>query len=270
MNESFFREQSSTLSLAAKQLPKDKQQEVATLYTFLKSIDYFVTKGKRKEFFQWSHDWQDSWNGELVDNAVIESFMDLSYKYQFERKWIESFFASKKFDLEKKVCEHIADTIWYMYGSAEVIGLMFCRICNLDEQCEKYAALMGRSLQYLSFIRNMRKHLQQQKMYIPVPKDMNGLSRPKTEKDRKAYTTHIQKQLTRYKSWMAEARKGFPFIPYKLRASVMTMADAYDWIAKQIERNPDVIFYKRIIIPTHIIKFYALRNKASAFLTKEN
>jgi phytoene/squalene synthetase len=63
---------------------------------------------------------------------------------------------------------------------------------------------------------------------------------------------------------MKEARKGLPAIPYKLRVSVMTMADAYDWIAKQIENHPNNIFHKKIIAPKRLIQFYGIKNKAAA------
>ena len=264
MISDYFSEQSSTLSEASNSLPKDKQQEVAAIYTFLKSLDASVSNHKRKEFFAFAQHWQDSWNGEVVDDAVTETFMELSYKYQFERKWIESYFASKKFDLEKKQCTTIADTIWYMYGSAEVIGLMFCRIANLPEEAEKYAALMGRAVQFVNFLRNWKLHVKQGKHYIPaLPAD------PKTNKERERFTEETRKQLKKFYSWLHEAKKGFPLIPYKLRVSVMTMADSYSWIAKQIERDPLRVFQERIRVPRHLMRFYTVKNKVQALFIKE-
>ena len=240
---SFFNKKSTTLSRVAKQLKPQQQKDIAILYAFLKSVDSFVLKDKKK-FLEWNRAWQEGMRGESVEDPVLEAFIDLAYKYSFEEKWIASYFSSKKFDMEGKSCKQLSDTIWYMYGSAEVIGLMFCRCLHLEDKAEKYAALMGRAIQYLSFLRNIKTHKAQGKHYITV-------------KNKEDILAHIK----RFYTWLEEAREGLQYIPYNERVAVMTMADSYQYLAKTMEKDPEIIFRQRIQVPESAIHIYALKNR---------
>ena len=65
---------------------------------------------------------------------------------------------------QKYAVQKRKETLTYIYGSAEVIGLMMLAILRPDlrtgeqaKQLQKYAALQGRAMQYINFIRDMQE-----------------------------------------------------------------------------------------------------------------
>jgi phytoene synthase len=52
----------------------------------------------------------------------------LSRKRNFKLEWVEAFFESMESDLAKKQFETIEGVEEYVYGSAEVVGLMMASI----------------------------------------------------------------------------------------------------------------------------------------------
>ncbi len=75
----------------------------------------------------------------------------VSRKNNFNMDWIESFLDAMQSDLTHKPCQTIEETLHYMYGSAEVIGLMMASIMGLTPAAADAAKLQGRALQYMNF-----------------------------------------------------------------------------------------------------------------------
>jgi phytoene synthase len=53
-------------------------------------------------------------------------------QYQIPHDWIQSFFDAMRQDLTKNLYENYAEVQEYMYGSAEVVGLMMTKIIGYD------------------------------------------------------------------------------------------------------------------------------------------
>ena len=47
------------------------------------------------------------------------------------------------------------ELIDYMYGSAEVVGLMMARIMGINREADFCARMLGRAMQYINFIRDI-------------------------------------------------------------------------------------------------------------------
>ena len=84
---------------------------------------------------------------------VIESFYEVSDKYQFEGEWLSDFHISMYQDLIKK--EHsVASMLEYCKGSAESVGMMMSKILGCDPRSEPHARALGRAYQIINFIRD--------------------------------------------------------------------------------------------------------------------
>jgi phytoene synthase len=81
--------------------------------------------------------------------------------------WVDAFLTAMKLDLFKSRYENIEQTNRYMYGSAEVIGLMLCKIMSLPIESYASARLLGRAMQYCNMIRDIAEDCQLGRQYIP-------------------------------------------------------------------------------------------------------
>lgn len=185
-----------------------------------------------------------------LNERIIKNLQHVVRKYDIDHTWIEAFFESMQMDIDKHVYKTVEDTMKYMYGSAEVIGLCMSKILGLPEEAFLYARLQGRAMQYINFVRDIAEDNRLGRCYIPE-KDLEhfglkDVSRSSMKKNPEGFKKCIELQLFRYREWQDEASEGFRYIPKKLRIPVMTAADMYAWTARQIEARPERIFTEKV------------------------
>jgi len=128
-----------------------------------------------------------------------------------------------------------------------VIGLCMARILDLPEQSLSSAAMLGRAMQYINFIRDIEEDNTLSRRYLPLEESSLGsLHHEEVIKQPTEFSAFILKQLQRYASWQKEAAKGYKYIPRRYRIPIMTAADMYCWTAKEIKKNPMIIFDKKV------------------------
>jgi phytoene synthase len=153
-------------------------------------------------------------------------------------------------DLTKNRYETISDLQGYLYGSAEVIGLMMARIFGLPEASHPTARLLGRAMQYINFIRDIPEDLTLGRIYLPQDELVEfGLSTLSPEEARRApdaFTRFIRRQIDRYRSWEAEAEKGYAYLPYRYLIPVKTASELYGWTAARIDHDPFIVFRYKV------------------------
>jgi phytoene synthase len=163
-------------------------------------------------------------------------------------------------DLVKKAYRTRKETLRYMYGSAEVVGLMMARILGLPEKAEEPARYLGRAMQHINFIRDIREDLLLGRTYFPLDEMKKaGLKILKDDSDTH-FRPFIKRQLALYREWQARGEKGFALIPRRFRIPVRTASDMYNWTARTIARNPGVVFRKKIKPSLPRVLFTALIN----------
>lgn len=236
-SKQIFAKGSRTYYTASRFFPKQLREEVTTLYAFVRVVDDFVDKQPvdKNSFIRYEHEWEVAWKGMPVKDPIISDFILLAKEKKFKKEWIQAFFASMRFDLEKKTCENMKDSLWYMYGSAEVVGLMMAKIMNLPAEAMDSAALLGRSMQYINFIRDVDEDNNLQRKYLP-----------KSVTNGAAFRKDMKEYIATFLDWQHQAEHGFKYIPYHARVAIMTASDMYKWTAKQIEKNPDIAFVKKV------------------------
>src|SRR5699024_5989816 len=96
----------------------------------------------------------------ISTNPVLNSFQQAVYEYDISSHLIEAFFQSMKMDLQEVDCtseEHKK----YIYGSAEVVGLMCLHVFTegnkeLYDELKPYARKLGMAFQKVNFLRDLR------------------------------------------------------------------------------------------------------------------
>lgn len=262
IEKSIFRNGSSTYYFSSKFFPKEVRLDVFKLYSFVRVADDYVdsTPQNVKEFKILKTLWQDAIDSKSFDTKhhasdslnlrVVKNMAQLVDKFDFDPAWVDAFLDSMQADLDKKQYDSIDGSLWYVYGSAEVIGLMMAKIMHLPAEATQAAELQGRAMQWINFIRDIDEDIGLGRSYFPNDDlkqfGLPDLTKQTADENPKQFTAFVHYQLKRYHSWQREAEKGFKHIPKRLRIPLETAVDNYNWTARQIATNPTAVYDKKI------------------------
>lgn len=247
-----FKKGSRTYFYSSLFFPKIIRAEVATLYAFVRTADDYVDSipQRKDEFDNFCLNFNSAWSKDFSGNKIIDEFIILARKKELKKDWIDSFLHSMAEDLEKKKYYNISETLNYIYGSAEVIGLMMARLMGLPNESYRGAQLLGRSMQQINFIRDIKEDNDLERQYLPIEEmqkaGLLSLNLITAKKNKKAYIDFIETQIERYKQWQQEAEKYFIFLPWRYQIPIRTASAMYNYTAKKIINNPFLVFEKKI------------------------
>jgi phytoene synthase len=252
-----FRKGSRTYFSSSQFFPRHIQENVFRLYGFVRSADNFVDviPQREEDFYALWEKYRQSLDKNPVGDYVIDGFTDLMREKNFKSEWVEAFFLSMEMDLKKKSYATLGETKAYIHGSAEVIGLMMAAIMELDPDSHTYAALLGRAMQFINFIRDIKEDHAFGRNYFPQ-EDMQefrlkSLDISDVLDNRSSFEKFVHTQIMRYKDWQSQAEQGFRFVPRRCLIPIKTASEMYKWTALQIEKYP-LIVYKRKVKPSKI------------------
>lgn len=249
---SLFKNGSTTYFYSSLFFPKDIKDDVFVLYSFVRKADNFVDAipQQQEAFVSFRKTYDNVKKGNISDDIVINTFVALMKKRKFEEIWVEAFLDSMQADLTKKQYKNLHETEKYIYGSAEVIGLMMARIMDLPPESYQAARSLGKAMQYINFIRDIQEDLRLGRTYLPANDikkfGLANLSYQETNKKTKAFQQFISQQITYYYTWQKAAEKGFVYIPKRYLLPIKTASDMYNWTAKTIMNNPFIIYKKKV------------------------
>lgn len=250
-----FKKGSKTYFYSTIFFPKAVKKDVFTLYSFLRKTDDFVDSIPQQadEFYQFKDMYYQAKDGDITGDVVIDSFLELCKRKNFQEEWVDAFLNSMEMDIYKSTYTNMDELMTYLYGSSEVVGLFMARIMDLNPQSFYAARHLGRAMQYINFIRDISEDIQLGRVYFPQEDleefGLESLHQNHTQTKPQQFEAFVRKQLDVYKEWQFEAEKGFSYIPYRYLISIKTASDMYKWTAQEIEKNPMVV-YKRKVKPS--------------------
>ncbi|MBN1539981.1 MAG: phytoene/squalene synthase family protein [Candidatus Thermoplasmatota archaeon] len=232
--------------------PRDVRDDVFILYSFVREADDLVdaVPQKKEEFCGFYNNFCLAWDGTPSKDLVLDSFIELAKRRNFEKDWILAFLRSMEMDLVKRHYETVEEVEEYIYGSAEVVGLMMCRILGVDDRYLQNARALGKAMQYINFIRDIQEDNRLGRTYIPRSDlDMFGLpdlSEETVRKHPECFAALIDHQVERYLRWQSEAETGYGGLERNTRIPIMNASDMYKWTAMKILRDPMIVFRKKV------------------------
>jgi len=108
----------------------------------------------------------------LCTNPILHSFQKVVTEYDIDREYIEAFLHSMEMDLNYKTYNQ-QEIKEYIYGSAEVVGLMCLKIFykNKPDEFKELvypARKLGEAFQKVNFLRDIRAdYVDKQRIYFP-------------------------------------------------------------------------------------------------------
>ena len=161
---------STSFSLATSLLEKEKKLAIYAVYGFVRLADEIVDSlhGFDKSFLlqRLNEDLQYALKNNISSNTILVAFADTVKKYNISKEHIQAFMESMKYDLTKTDYSNSDELNKYIYGSADVVGLMCLKVfCNgkksLYKTLEVPAQKLGSAFQKVNFIRDLKDDIQE-------------------------------------------------------------------------------------------------------------
>lgn len=247
-----FKRGSTTYFYSSLFFPPDVKNDVRILYAFVRTADNYVDNipQDKKGFASFVQEYSAALKGKKINNPVIYEYARLAQRKQFDTEWTRAFLQSMEQDLRKKVYRTLGETEAYVYGSAEVIGLMMAAILNLPEESYPAARMLGKAMQYINFIRDIQEDIELGRTYLPADElqssGLKMLNVQEAVKKPHQFSGFIRQQITHYENWQQQAEKGFHLIPRRYRSAIKTASDMYKYTASRIYRDPFIVFEKKV------------------------
>jgi phytoene/squalene synthetase len=155
---------------------KELHEPIYAIYGFVRCadeiVDTFHTHDKLTLITRFKVDCFQAIEEGISLNPVLQSFQWVVNKYQIEPEFITAFFDSMEMDLHKTSYTK-AEYESYIYGSAEVIGLMCLRVFCAHNRAEfdalaPSAKRLGSALQKVNFLRDIASDFEDRgRVYFP-------------------------------------------------------------------------------------------------------
>ncbi|UEG50544.1 phytoene/squalene synthase family protein [Ferruginibacter lapsinanis] len=240
---------STSFSSAIRLLHKNLQQPVFNIYGFVRFADEIVDSfhgyDKASLLYEFKKETYTAIERGISLNPILNSFQITVKEYKISHDLIEAFFLSMEMDLNKTTYDQKGYAA-YIYGSAEVVGLM-CLYVFCEGNKERYEKLkpaaqaLGAAFQKVNFLRDVKADYEQlSRTYFP------GI-------DFKNFTPTMKKQIEEEIAQdFDKAYKGIAELPIKARFGVYVAYKYYLSLFKKIKKTKPVeILEQRIRIPNY-------------------
>ncbi len=240
---------STSFSSAIKLLHKDLRTPIFNVYGFVRFadeiVDTFHQHDKEALLREFSVATYEAIDRGISLNPILHSFQLTVNAFHIDRELIDAFLHSMELDLDKRNYDR-AGYEEYIYGSAEVVGLMcLCIFCEGNQEqysmLKPYARSLGAAFQKVNFLRDLKADFEGlERVYFPGCDFSNF-----TASDKSTIEADIQKDFD-------HAYEGILLLPVKARFGVYVAYKYYLSLFKKIKRvQPQRILEQRVRIPDY-------------------
>jgi len=182
---------STSFSLATRMLDQSIRSDIYNIYGFVRFadeiVDTFHQYPKKELFDRFEENLNHSLRNKISLNPILNSFQMTVNKYNIDLDLIKAFMRSMRWDLYKKKYLNKKDYKTYIYGSADVVGLMCLKVFVKGDD-KKYndlrenAMSLGSAFQKVNFLRDLKNdHNILKRSYFPNV-DLNSFDENSKEK----------------------------------------------------------------------------------------
>ncbi|MEP0262924.1 phytoene/squalene synthase family protein [Dokdonia sp.] len=242
---------STSFSSATKMLSPIIRQDIYNIYGFVRFadeiVDSFHDYDKAVLFKRFEQDLENALLDKISLNPILNAFQETVHKYNIERHLIDSFMKSMRLDLTKS--DYLTDEEYkeYIYGSADVVGLM-CLTVFVKGDREHYEILkesamsLGSAFQKVNFLRDLKA-------------DYEGLSRTYFPNTNLQDLDEASKQriIADIEEDFEKGLAGIHKLPIEAKFGVYAAYRYYKKLLSKLKRIPSSeIKNSRIRVPDHV------------------
>ena len=160
---------STSFSMACKMLSKNIRQDIYNIYGFVRFadeiVDSFHDYDRNMLFEEFNTDLERALENKIHLNPILNSFQITYHKYNINKELVDAFMDSMRKDLTVAKYNTQKEYENYIYGSADVVGLMCLKVfVKGDEKKYKtlknYAMRLGSAFQKVNFLRDYKSDLE--------------------------------------------------------------------------------------------------------------
>lgn len=168
---------STSFSSATKLLAPSIRQDIYNIYGLVRFadeiVDTFHDYDKQKLFDKFKAEMYEAIDDKISLNPILNAFQETVHKYNIPAELYEAFMDSMEKDLFKSEYLTKEEYEAYIYGSADVVGLMCLKVFvkgNQDEyEALKHDAMkLGSAFQKVNFLRDLKADCEElERSYFP-------------------------------------------------------------------------------------------------------
>lgn len=171
------KEYSTSFSIAVNMLAPSIRNAIYSVYGFVRFadeiVDSFHDYDKEELLRDFEIEYYKAMTNGISLNPILNSFQQTVKEYKISDELVQAFLASMKMDLTKSEYKTKEEYEQYIYGSADVVGLMCLQIFVNGDQ-EKYNELkesamrLGSAFQKVNFLRDLKNDVEDlSRTYFP-------------------------------------------------------------------------------------------------------
>ena len=247
---------STSFYFSSSLLSKTIRQDIFNIYGFVRLadeiVDTFHEYPKKELLEDFEKELWRSVDNKISLNPILNSFQHTVNKYSIPKDLINSFLESMKMDLEKKEYNSVEEYRKYIYGSADVVGLMCLKVFvkgseSSFAELSPFAISLGSAFQKVNFLRDLKDDSNVlNRVYFPNL-DMNNFN----EKSKKEIILEIEKDFE-------NAVKGIVKLPKNSKFAVYIAYRYYNKLLKKLKRTSSENIVKKRIRIHNLQKFIVI------------
>lgn len=241
---------STSFSMATKMLSSSIRQDIYNIYGFVRLadeiVDSFHDYPKKELFAKFESDLEIALRNKISLNPILNAFQYTYHKCNLDRELVDAFMGSMRQDLHKSTYKTVEEYKNYIYGSADVVGLMCLRVFVKGNQEEynglkDFAMALGSAFQKVNFLRDLKSDYEGlNRTYFPNT-DLENLD----EVAKQQIIDDIEKDFS-------EGLKGIKMLPLEAKFGVFMAYRYYNQLLKKLKQTPALeIKNTRIRVPNY-------------------
>lgn len=239
---------STSFSLATRLLSENIRRDIYNIYGFVRFadeiVDSFHDYDKKELFKDFSIDLKKALKNKIHLNPILNSFQHTFHKYDIDISLVNAFMKSMEMDLRKKKYSTVKEFKEYIYGSADVVGLMCLKVFVQGNQklylsLKENAMSLGSAFQKVNFLRDLKADKEDlNRSYFP-----NTSFKNLEEKEKNLIISDIENDFSK-------GLEGIKNLPIEAKFGVFMAYRYYNQLLKKLKKTPATeIINRRIRVP---------------------
>lgn len=243
-------EYSTSFALATKMLSGSIRKDIYNIYGFVRFadeiVDTFHDYDKTLLFNKFEAELEASLKDKISLNPILNSFQATFHKYDIPMHLVASFMKSMRMDLTKSIYKTDQEYKDYIYGSADVVGLMCLKVFVKGdnaayERLKESAMALGSAFQKVNFLRDVKADFE----------DLNRSYFPNTNLTELDEASKI-KIVDEIKADFQLGYQGIMELPAEAKFGVYTAYKYYYKLLQKLQNTPSLdIKNARIRVPNY-------------------
>ncbi|NUM69393.1 MAG: phytoene/squalene synthase family protein [Ignavibacteriaceae bacterium] len=248
MSKLLTKRYSTSFSLGIRAFDKKYRDPIYSIYAYVRVADEIVDTfhgfDKLSLLKEFRKDTYRAIKTCVSTNPVLHAFQEVVNRYNVDIEFIDAFLDSMEMDLYNGYYEQTSYDK-YIYGSAEVVGLMCLRVFVNGDQSEfdklrESARALGSAFQKVNFLRDIRSDIEERgRIYLPGVNKVAGID----DINKAILEESIENEF-------AIALEGIRQLPQGVRLGVYSAYSYYLNLFNRIRAsNVEVLLKKRVRVP---------------------